>query len=241
MASIEGEIVIGRPVDVVFDYVADQGNEPQYNPPGVEPAEKITPGPVRKGTRFRSAVASRGRTAEMLIECTGYDTQALFATTTAMPQADISYTLTFEPTAAGTGCGGRGGSGPGGFRLLGPVITWLGIRQEQRIWTSLKQHVGAGNCVTLCDLGILVDQATEPVATQNQDVRAWIRCMGTPGRRSLLQCAVRAVRIVVIGVLAEDQPQVPLAGDQHPVQALAAGAAHPALRDRIARGAGQAF
>jgi hypothetical protein len=36
-------------------------------------AEKITPGPVGKGTRFRSAVASRGRTAEMLIECTGYD------------------------------------------------------------------------------------------------------------------------------------------------------------------------
>jgi hypothetical protein len=32
MAGIEGEIVIGRPVDVVFDYVADQRNEQQYNP-----------------------------------------------------------------------------------------------------------------------------------------------------------------------------------------------------------------
>lgn len=32
MTRIEGEIVIGRPVDVVFDYVADQSNEPQYNP-----------------------------------------------------------------------------------------------------------------------------------------------------------------------------------------------------------------
>jgi hypothetical protein len=37
----------------------------------------------------------------------------------------------------------------------------------------------------------------------------------------------------VVGVLAEDQPQVPFAGDQHPVQALAAGAAHPAFRDRV--------
>ena len=52
MASIEGEILIGRPVDVVFDYVADQGNEPQCNPQMVR-AEKITPGPVGKGTRFR--------------------------------------------------------------------------------------------------------------------------------------------------------------------------------------------
>ena len=83
MARIEGEIVIGRPVDVVFDDVADQSNEPQYNPQMVR-AEKITPGPVGKGTRFRSAVTSMGRTAEMLIECTGYDRPTLFATTTTM-------------------------------------------------------------------------------------------------------------------------------------------------------------
>ena len=49
MARIEGEIVIDRPVEVVFDYVADQSNEPQYNPRMVR-AEKITPGPVGKGT-----------------------------------------------------------------------------------------------------------------------------------------------------------------------------------------------
>lgn len=43
MPRIKGEIPIGRPVDVVFDYVADQRNEPQYNPEMVR-AEKITPG-----------------------------------------------------------------------------------------------------------------------------------------------------------------------------------------------------
>ena len=65
-------------------------------------AEKITPGPVRKGTQFRSAVASMGRTAEMLIECTRYDRPTLFASTATMRQADIDYTLTFEPVATGT-------------------------------------------------------------------------------------------------------------------------------------------
>lgn len=49
MARIQGEIVIGRPVDVVFYYVADQSNEPQYNPRMVR-AEKVTAGPVGKGT-----------------------------------------------------------------------------------------------------------------------------------------------------------------------------------------------
>ena len=43
MARIDGEIVIDRPVDAVFDYVADQSNEPQYNPRMLR-AEKITPG-----------------------------------------------------------------------------------------------------------------------------------------------------------------------------------------------------
>jgi hypothetical protein len=69
MARIEGEIVIGRPAGVVFDYVADQTNEPQYNPQIVRPK--------------------------------------------------------------------------GAFRLLGPLITWLGTGQEQRIWAGLKQLLEA--------------------------------------------------------------------------------------------------
>ena len=143
MSGIAGEITIARPVDVVFDYVADESNEPQYNPRMVR-AEKITPGPVGKGTQFRSAVASMGRTAEMLIECTRYDRPTLFASVTTMRQADISYTLTFEPVAAGTRMRWSGQVRPkGAVRLLGPVITWMGVRQEQRIWTSLKKHLEA--------------------------------------------------------------------------------------------------
>jgi hypothetical protein len=45
MARIEGEIVIGRPVNAAFGYVADQSNEPQYNLRTVR-AEKITAGPA---------------------------------------------------------------------------------------------------------------------------------------------------------------------------------------------------
>jgi hypothetical protein len=143
MAQIEGEILIDQPVDLVFDYVADQSNESQYNPHMVR-AEKITPGPVRKGTRFRSAVASMGRTAEMLTEYTGYDRPTLLASTTTMAQADFSYLLTFEPAAAGTRMRWAGQVRPkGAFRLLGPLISWLGKRQERRIWASLKQHLEA--------------------------------------------------------------------------------------------------
>jgi hypothetical protein len=77
-----------------------------------------------------SAVASMGRTAEMLIECTGCDRPKLFATTT-MAQADISYTLTFEPVPTGTRMRWVGQVPPkGAYRLLGSVITWQGYARS---------------------------------------------------------------------------------------------------------------
>lgn len=143
MARIAGDIVIDRPVGVVFDYVADQSNEPQYNPQMVR-AGKMTAGPVGVGTRFRSAVASIGRTAEMVIECTGYDRPRRLDSTTTMQQADVSYTLTFEPAGTGTRMRWSGQVRPkGAYRLLGPMITWMGRRQERRIWTSLKHRLEA--------------------------------------------------------------------------------------------------
>jgi hypothetical protein len=144
MATVRGEIVIGRPVGVVFDYAADQSNEPRYNPRMVR-AEKITPGPVGKGTRFRSAVATGGRTAELLCEITACDRPRLLESFTTMAQADFSYTLRFEPAAGGSTrmrwsarvmpkCG---------YQLFGPLASWLGDRQELQIWTAKKQLLEA--------------------------------------------------------------------------------------------------
>jgi Polyketide cyclase / dehydrase and lipid transport len=141
MTRIAGEIVIERPVDAVFDYVADQTNEPDYNPAMVL-AEKLTEGPVRQGTRFRSAVAAGRRRAEMLIEYTRYERPSLLESAITMPQADFSYELRFEPVAAGTRMRWAGQVWPKGrWRLLGPAIKWLGTRQERRIWAAMKQHL----------------------------------------------------------------------------------------------------
>ena len=143
MAAIEGAVIIGRPVEVVFDYVADQRNEPQYNPRMVR-AEKITEGPVGAGTVFHSAVASHGYTAEMWIEYTAYWRPTLLTSTTTMRQADFTATLTFEPVPAGTRMHWSEQVRPKrGFKLATPLITWIGRRLEQRIWTSMKRHLEA--------------------------------------------------------------------------------------------------
>ena len=141
MARIDGEILIGQPVDVVFDFVADERNEPQYNSRMVR-ADKVTDGPVGKGTVFRSAARSMGRTADMRSELTGYDRPARLASTTTMSQADINGTLTFRPVPAGTRMRWSWEVRPkGAFRLLAPLISWLGSRQERAIWSAMKRYL----------------------------------------------------------------------------------------------------
>jgi hypothetical protein len=87
------------------------------------------------------------------------------------------------------------------------------------------------------DLGVFVDQTAEPVPSRDPDIDAQGRRMLASGGRALEERPVRAMDVLVIDVLAQDQLQVPLAGDQHPVQALAPGAGDPPLRDRVSPGA----
>jgi uncharacterized protein YndB with AHSA1/START domain len=141
MATIEGELTIACPVESLFDYLADERNEPRYNSKMVS-AEKVDATPIGAGTRFRALVRSGGRTAPMLIEITDYDRPHRLVTATTMAQADITYVLNFEPVPVGTRMSWSGQvRAKGAFRLLDPLITWLGRRQEERIWHNMKQHV----------------------------------------------------------------------------------------------------
>jgi hypothetical protein len=59
MARMEGEIVIGRPVEEVFDFVADSRNEPSFNP-AMAGVELLTALPIGRGTRFRARMGKAG-------------------------------------------------------------------------------------------------------------------------------------------------------------------------------------
>ena len=67
MARIHGEIVIARPVEEVFDFVADERNEPKYNPQMTR-VEKSTDGPIGVGTRFEAETRTRGAATKMTTE-----------------------------------------------------------------------------------------------------------------------------------------------------------------------------
>jgi len=138
MVHVDGEIVINRPVEEVFDFVADERNEPRYNP-RMRTAEQTTAGPIGVGTRFRAVTVSMGRPVEMIIELTGYERPGRLASVTHMSSMNLAGALTFDPVAGGTRMRWSWELQPRGIlRLLSPLVARIGRSQERRIWTCLK-------------------------------------------------------------------------------------------------------
>jgi uncharacterized protein YndB with AHSA1/START domain len=143
MAHIEGDIVIKRPVDEVFDFVADERNEPRYNPRMLR-AEKVSDGPIGVGTQFRAETATRRGSAEMAIEITRYERPSRLESSTRLSNMDIAGALTFDPVPGGTRMQWVWDVRPRGvLKLMGPIISRMGERQERTIWTNLKRVLEA--------------------------------------------------------------------------------------------------
>ena len=84
MAQIEGELVIHRPI------------------------QKLSPGPIGRGTRFRAEAVTLRRTTAMTIEYTTYERPRRLASSIHMPAADIAGTLRFDLSRTAPGWAGRG-------------------------------------------------------------------------------------------------------------------------------------
>ena len=139
MVHILGDIVINRAVDEVFAFVADERNEPRFNP-HMRSAEKISLGPIGVGTTFRAQVVSMGRPADMVIEFTGYDRPHRLVSATHMSAMDVHGSLTFDPMPGGTRMRWSWEIQlRGAFRLMGPLAMIIGRRQERAIWAGLKR------------------------------------------------------------------------------------------------------
>jgi hypothetical protein len=56
----------------VFDAVADERNEPKYNPAMIS-SEKLTDGPIGRGTRFQAFHSSRQGPVQIDVEYTDFE------------------------------------------------------------------------------------------------------------------------------------------------------------------------
>ena len=123
MAKIEGEIWIGRPVEEVFDFVADSRNEPSFNP-AMAGVELLTPLPIGVGTRFRARMGRAG--TQMLVELTEFDRPHRLGSRTTSTMMETSGALSFAAHGAGRARRKRPGPAarsplprPGGRRATG--------------------------------------------------------------------------------------------------------------------------
>jgi hypothetical protein len=112
---IDGEIVIERLVEDVFDYVADERNEPQFNS-RMSRVELVTPEPIGAGSRFLAESRMMGGTFEVAVE----------------------YTVFERPRLLGSRSRSTPRGRTGALRLITPLLAWVGRRQERAVWTALK-------------------------------------------------------------------------------------------------------
>ncbi len=141
MAHVEGEIIIHRPVEEVFDFVADERHEPLYNLEMLQ-CELTSAEPIGLGTRFAAVMSMRGKPIEMTIEFTGFERPHLLSSVSRVPSMDIEGRLVFDPVPEGTRMHWSWNLKPRGFLgLLTPLVARMGRQQELRIWTSLKRYL----------------------------------------------------------------------------------------------------
>lgn len=137
--------VIGRDQSTVFSFVADERNSPRYMPE-LESVEKVTDGPLGKGTQFRSRVRiGDGETLEGVDEIVEYvpPNHVSSRTVTAVrPNLDV---LIFDSVPEGTRLRHRFDSEISYSNavmnqgLMKPLMV-LDLRQRRNaVWARLKQ------------------------------------------------------------------------------------------------------
>ncbi|HEU4540979.1 MAG TPA: SRPBCC family protein [Jiangellaceae bacterium] len=144
MTHIAGEVTIDAPVDEVFDMVADERNEPRYNPRIVR-AEKVSEGPVGTGSRFVAEPKSMGSKGEMTLTILEYDRPHRLHNVVRSSYMQVDGTVTFEEVESGTRLKWDWDMGlVGSLRMLSPILAFIGPAWERRNWEGLKAYMESG-------------------------------------------------------------------------------------------------
>lgn len=141
MTHITGQVTIEAPIDEVFDMVADERNEPRYNPRIVR-AEKVGEGPIGTGSRFAATPKGMGAKGEMTVEIVDYDRPHRLHNVVRSSYLRVDGNLTFDEIEGGTRLRWDWDMALlGPMRMLSPVLSLIGPSWERRNWVGLKNYI----------------------------------------------------------------------------------------------------
>jgi uncharacterized membrane protein len=133
------DIVIDRPVDVVFAYVTDVRNLPEWQESAVE-AAWIEGDSPRQGARLRERRNLLGRSIESEVEVTAYELGRRFDLTGLSGPIRFEVRHSFEAVADGTRVHlGAEGEAGGLLRFAGPMVARQAEQQFRGDLQRLKQ------------------------------------------------------------------------------------------------------
>jgi len=145
---VHDSVVIARPVEQVFAFVADHQNLPAWTV-GVKNSERLTDGPPADGSRYRVVGSMLGRVIESSYQVTAFEPGRGFDGTMSSPAFGFTEQYRFEPDRDATRVSMTASVEPRGlFRLLGPVMA-AGVRRQvradhRRLKTVLERSGAAG-------------------------------------------------------------------------------------------------
>ncbi len=141
---VEESVEINRPVEEVYQYVADPEHLPEWA--GIiQEVQKEAPGPLTEGTRFTTVAKFLGRRFETPFEVTAHESPRLHSHKSTGGPIPQEVTLTFEETQGGGTRFTQVLEGEPGrfFRLAGPLLERAGRRQFRTDLENLKDLLEA--------------------------------------------------------------------------------------------------
>lgn len=148
MPVVEESVVIARPPEEVFDYLAKADNLPVWDSSIVQ-AEQVGAGPVGVGTRWRGASKILGRRFEWTTELTEFDRPRRSSSRSVEGKLQFTVTIRLEPADGGTRFTYRvdAASGLGGVfgRLADPFVERAQARTVRANLETLAELLAKGS------------------------------------------------------------------------------------------------
>jgi hypothetical protein len=139
MKPVESSVVIDRPPEACFAFLADLANDVEWRREWIE-TKKTTDGPHGVGARYRLTGAFLGRPVATVYEAIAYEPNRLAAWKAVAGPLPLTFSRAFDGVAGGTRVTMRyEGEFRGLLRLAGPIVVSIGRRMLEGDYPKLKQ------------------------------------------------------------------------------------------------------